>query len=132
MDFQDIIQPGLTRMDTYLVEEEHTAKHVGSGSSRVLATPWMILFMERTCHRCLAERLPNGYSSVGTAVDIRHLAPARVGSTVEVRGEILSVDGLRVFFSVEVRQGQTIIGNGKHERFIIDEQRFLKRLEQAA
>lgn len=132
MDFQDIIQPGLTRMDTYLVEEEHTAKHVGSGSSRVLATPWMILFMERTCHRCLAERLPNGYSSVGTAVDIRHLAPARVGSTVEVRGEVLSVDGLRVFFSVEVRQGQTIIGNGKHERFIIDEQRFLKRLEQAA
>lgn len=132
MDFQDIIQPGLTRMDTYLIEEEHTAKHVGSGSSRVLATPWMILFMERTCHRCLAERLPNGYSSVGTAVDIRHLAPARVGSTVEVRGEVLSVDGLRVFFSVEVRQGQTIIGNGKHERFIIDEQRFLKRLEQAA
>lgn len=131
MDFQEIIQPGLTRVDTYLVEEEYTAKHVGSGSSRVLATPWMILFMERTCHRCLAEQLPSGFSSVGTAVDIRHLAPARVGSKVEVRGEVLSVDGLRVFFSVEVRQGETLIGNGKHERFIIDEQRFLKRLEEA-
>ncbi|PWH19633.1 MAG: thioesterase [Anaerolineae bacterium] len=131
MDFSELIQPGLSRVDTYLVEEEHTAKHLGSGSSRVLATPWMILFMERTCHRCLAERLPNGYSSVGTAVDIRHLAPAKVGSTVEVRGEVLGLDGLRVFFSVEVRQGETLIGSGKHERFIIDEQRFLKRLENA-
>lgn len=131
MDFRDRIQPGLMRVDSYLVEEDHTAKHVGSGSSQVLATPWMILFMERTCHRCLAERMPSGYSSVGTAVDIRHLAPARVGSTVEVRGEVLSVEGSRVFFSVEVRQGETIIGNGKHERFIIDEQRFLKRLEES-
>jgi predicted thioesterase len=128
MDFRDLIPVGLSRLDTYPVEQEHTAKHVGSGSARVLATPWMILFMERTCHRCLAERLPEGYSSVGTAVDIRHLAPARVGSSVEVRGEVLQVEGSKVLFSVEVRQGETVIGSGKHERFIIDEQRFLKRV----
>lgn len=132
MDFNHLIQPGLTRVDTYTVEEEHTAKHLGSGSSRVLATPWMILFMERTCHRCLAERLPAGYSSVGIAVDVRHRAPARVGSTVQVRGEVLSMDGLKVLFSVEVRQGETLIGDGKHERFIIDEERFLKRIAESS
>ncbi|GAB4469858.1 MAG: thioesterase family protein [Anaerolineales bacterium] len=131
MEFSELIQPGLNRVDTYTVEEEHTAKHLGSGSSRVLATPWMILFMERTCHRCLAERLPSGYSSVGIAVDIRHLAPAKVGSVVTVRGEVLSVEGFKVLFSVEVRQGETVIGNGKHERFIIDEQRFLKRINES-
>lgn len=130
MDFSDLIQPGLTRVDNYIVEEDHTAKHVGSGSSRVLATPWMILFMERTCHRCLAERLPPGYSSVGIAVDIRHLAPARVGSTVEVRGEVLNMEGLKVLFTVEVRQGDKVIGSGKHERFIIDEERFLKKIAE--
>lgn len=131
MEFSDLIQPGLTRVDTYTVEEENTAKHVGSGSSRVLATPSMILFMERTCHRCLAERLPAGYSSVGIAVDVRHLAPARVNSTVEVRGEVLKIEGAKVLFIVEVRQGETVIGNGKHERFIIDEERFLKRIAES-
>ncbi len=131
MDFSKLIQPGLTREDTYTVEEEHSAKHVGSGASRVLATPWMILFMERTCHRCLAERLPAGYSSVGTAVDIRHLAPCRIGSTVQVRGEVLQIEGSKVLFSVEAHQGETLIGSGKHERFIIDEQRFLKRINES-
>ncbi len=131
MDFSTIISVGLTREDTYTVEEEHSAKHVGSGASRVLATPWMIAFMERTCHRCLAERLPVGYSSVGTAVDIRHLAPCRVGSKVMVRGKVLNLDGSKVLFSVEVWQGETLIGNGNHERFIIDEQRFLKRVNES-
>ncbi|MCS7246687.1 MAG: thioesterase family protein [Anaerolineales bacterium] len=131
MEFSGLIQPGLIRVDTYTVEEEHTAKHLGSGSSRVLATPWMILFMERTCHRSLAERLPAGYSSVGIGVNVRHLAPSRVGSTVQVRSEVLRVEGPKVLFAVEVRQGETLIGQGEHERFIIDEQRFLKRVHES-
>jgi predicted thioesterase len=67
--------PGLRREDLYTVLPEHTAAHLGSGDLRVLATPSMILFMERAARQLLAEHLPPGFSSVGARVDVRHLAP---------------------------------------------------------
>ncbi|MFZ5810257.1 MAG: thioesterase family protein [Chloroflexota bacterium] len=128
MDFSDIVQPGMSREDMFEVEEAHTAMHLGSGASRVLATPWMIAFMERTCHRLLAGLLPAGYSSVGILVNIRHLAACSVGSRIKVIGEIESVNGLKVMFNVSAWNGETLIGKGQHERYIIDEQRFLSKL----
>ncbi len=129
MEFSELIHPGLKREEIFLVEENHTAMHLGSGASRVLATPWMIAFMERACHRLLAELLPKGYSSVGILVNVRHLAACTVGTQVKVIGEVESVNGLKVMFDVSVWDGDTLIGSGKHERFIIDEQRFLSKLQ---
>ena len=128
MDFSKLVQPGMRHEETFLVEETHLAQHVGSGSARVLATPWMIAFMERTAHRLIMQQLPEGYSSVGVLVNVRHLAPSLLGSRVQVRAEVLALEGGRVTLKVEARDEVELIGEGTHERFIIEIARFMKRL----
>jgi len=128
MEITQLFHPGLAREDAFRVEEEHSAIHVGSGSLRVLATPWMITFMERTARLLLAEQLPPGYSSVGVHVYVRHLAPTPVGSSVRARAEIQSMDGLKVHFAVQAWDGEEKIGEGTHQRVVIDEGRFLRRV----
>jgi len=130
MDIEKVIQKGMTREETFQVAEEHAAIHVGSGGSRVLATPWMIAFMERAAHRLLAENLPAGESSVGVLVDIRHLAPTPIGATVRVQVEIVTLDGAQVTFSVQAWDQVEKIGEGRHQRVVINEARFLRRLER--
>ena len=129
MDISTIVHPGMQREEIFLVEEEHTAKHVGSGGSRVLATPWMIGYMERVAHHLLAELLPESYSSVGVLVNIRHLAPTPTGSQVRIRAEIMSIEGMKVGFEIAAWDEYEQIGSGTHERYIIDTARFLKRVE---
>lgn len=129
MDLTELIRPGMSREETFPVGDEQTAIHVGSGSSRVLATPWMIAFMERVSHRLLAERLPQGTSSVGVLVQVEHLAPTPVGAEVRVRSEVQQVERNRVTFAVEARDSQELVGQGTHRRVVIDEARFLRRVE---
>ena len=129
MDLTELIQTGLTREETFLVEEQHSALTLGSGSERVLATPWMIAFVERSAHRLLSERLPAGSSSVGVLVDFRHNAPTPVGSNVHVSAEVTRIDGLRVTFTVRVKDDFEVVGEGRHQRVVIDEARFERRVE---
>jgi fluoroacetyl-CoA thioesterase len=128
MDASEYIKPGMSEELSYPVEEQHTAAHVGSGSLRVLATPIMIAFMERTARDLLAKYLPAGYSSVGVHVDVHHLAPSPLSSVVRVQCEVLSVDGPQVNFSVQAWDPVEKIGEGYHQRVVIDEERFLKRV----
>ena len=128
MDLHKILKPGMTREDTFQVEDEHSAIHVGSGSLRVLATPWMIAFMERTARQLLGEILPEGYSSVGVRVDIRHLAPTPIGSTVKTSAQVTTIDGGKVNFTVSAWDEVEQIGEGQHQRVVIDEARFLGRV----
>lgn len=128
MEISEQIQPGIRREQTFRVGEDQTALHIGSGSARVLATPWMIAFMERTARDLLAECLPAGYSSVGVRVDVRHLAPTPVGGSVRAVVEVSEVDGMRVTFRVVADDAQETIGEGLHERVVIDEARFLRRV----
>jgi predicted thioesterase len=130
MEFSELIQPGMTREDSFEITLDNSAIHIGSGSSRVLATPWMIAFMERVSHRLLTCCLPEGYSSVGTHLDVRHLAPTPVGAILKVRAEVLSLDGIKVYFAIEAWDNLEKVGEGKHERVIIDEARFLRRVEK--
>jgi fluoroacetyl-CoA thioesterase len=129
MDLSALIKPGMSLETTFQVEPQHSAAHLGSGSLRVLATPIMIAFMESTSHRLLAQRLPEGYSSVGMLVNVRHLAPTPLGNTVRVLSEVLEVDGLRVTFSVQAWDQSEQIGEGQHQRMVIDQARFLRRVE---
>lgn len=128
MDLEHIIQPGMFKEETFLVEEKHSAMHVGSGSLRVLATPWMIAFIERVAQKFMGELLPEGYTSVGVRVDVQHLAPSPVGSRVTARAEVVSVEGSKVNFNVEAWDGVEKIGSGQHQRVAIDEARFLRRV----
>lgn len=129
MQIADFFHTGMTSEETFVVEERQLAPHVGSGALRVLATPWLIALMEGVSHRLLAKSLPEGYSSVGIHVDMRHLAPTPLGDTVRVQTEVLSVDGWTVAFAVRAWDTKELIGECKHERFVIDIARFLKRVE---
>ncbi len=128
MEVKDTIHPGMTLEKTFLVQEGHLAAHLGSGSLRVLATPAMIAFMEGVSHQLLAQYLPEGFSSVGTHVDVRHLAPTPLGSTIRVKTEVIQVDGIRVLFNVQAWDEREQIGSGQHERVVIDHARFLRRV----
>lgn len=132
MNPNECIEVGMTHEEVYVVEEKHLATHVGSGSARVLATPWMIGFMERTSHRLLKDCLPEGYSSVGTAVNIRHLAPTPLGSQVRVVSEVTAIAGSQITLKVQAWDDVELCGEGEHTRFIIDEDRFLKRVQSKA
>ena len=129
VDLENIFRVGMTREETFQVAEQHAAAHVGSGGSRVLATPWMIAFMERVAYRLLAEHLPEGKSSVGVLVNIRHLAPTPVGTSVRVQAEISAMAGSKVTFAVQAWDHVEKIGEGNHQRLVINEARFLRRVE---
>lgn len=116
--------PGESREETFLVGEDHTAYHIGSGDSRVLSTPSMISFMEQVAHRLLEERLPEDLLSVGIAVDIRHLAAAPLHAQIRVRAELLEIDHNRLCFKVSAEDEWETLGAGKHHRAVIDRKRF--------
>jgi predicted thioesterase len=130
MQLEEIFHSGMNEEIVFQVTEAQTAATVGSGSLRVLATPVMIGIMESVCHRLLARHLPQGFSSVGVHVDVRHLAPTPAGATVRVRGEILSVSGLSVLFAVSAFDDREQCGSGEHERVVIEAERFLKRVSR--
>ncbi|MGD2026833.1 MAG: thioesterase family protein [Anaerolineales bacterium] len=123
------IRPGIKRTQKFIVKEEHTAFHIGSGSLRVLSTPTMIAFIENTALNLLDEYLETGFSSVGTRVDVRHLAPSKMGSQIRVQVEVTEVSGDKITLTVAAWDGETPVGAGTHQRYIIQVERFLQRLE---
>ena len=124
------IVPGLANEMQFIVEREHTAQHLGSGGVLVLATPMMIMWMERTSRGVVEPLLPEGQLTVGSHVDVRHLAPTPVGMKVKLRSELLAVDGRKLTFRVEARDEREKIGEGVHERFIVDVERFGRRVKE--
>jgi fluoroacetyl-CoA thioesterase len=129
MELMEKISLGLREEQEFVVEEEYTAGHVGSGSLRVLATPSMIGFMDRMARDLMERNLPEGYSSVGVWVDVHHLAATPVGAMVRVACEVTGIDGRKVDFRVEAWDEVEKIGEGRHQRVAIDVGRFLQRLQ---
>jgi fluoroacetyl-CoA thioesterase len=123
LDFSSIV-PGLVGEAQTIVVPENTAQHVGSGSFAVFATPSMIALMERAAVNTLAPLLPAGWQTVGVHVDVRHLAATPLGLTVTARAELLAIEGRRLSFRVSAHDGVETIGEGQHERALIDLERF--------
>jgi len=128
MELGEIITPGMTREETFLVEEQHTAYHIGSGDEKVLGTPWMISFMERVSNRLIAEHLPADQMSVGVHVDVKHLAATPMNASVRVRAEVLEVVKNRVKLSIEAWDSRDKIGEGTHLRAVVDKDHFMQRV----
>jgi fluoroacetyl-CoA thioesterase len=125
------IEPGLIGELNITVQDSDTARSSGGESlPPVLSTPTMIGLMERTAHQAILPHLAAGQTSVGALVNIRHLAATPVGMAVRFRAELLEVDGRRLRFKVEAWDDVDKIGEGEHERFIIDGARFNDRLEK--
>ena len=119
------IEPGITNEIKMTVQEADTARASGGETlPPVLSTPRMISYMERTAHEALLHYFSEGQTSVGSVVNIRHLAATPVGMQVRFRAELQSVDGRRLCFRVEAWDEVDKIGEGEHERFLIDKVRF--------
>jgi len=129
MDFADILKPGLKAEKTEAVTEQNTAKALGSGGLAVYSTPAMITLMEMTSLAAVAPLLPQGWSTVGTELNVKHISATPVGMTVTAHAELLGVDGRALVFKVEVFDETGKIGEGTHGRFIVDDERFMAKTE---
>ena len=116
---------------TFVIEKEvttlDTAKVFGSGELEVLATPKMIALMEEASYKCVADGLDTGSSTVGTYLDVKHLAATPVGMKVRVESTLDAVDGRKLTFTVKAYDEAGLIGEGKHERFVIFAEKFVAK-----
>jgi predicted thioesterase len=126
------LQPGLHGQLERVVGPTDTAAHFGSGGVQVLATPVMIGLMEYAAVAALENLLPPTAQTVGVHVDVRHLAATPVGMKVTAHAELLKVDGRKLTFRVWVEDEKEKVGEGTHERAIIDVARFLAKVQAKA
>jgi predicted thioesterase len=122
------LKPGLIGESTELVTEQVTAAFFGSGLVPAFATPALIALMENASVRAIQDHLAPGQTSVGTALNIQHLAATPIGMTVRARAELIAIEGRRVTFTVQAWDDQEKIGEGTHARAIVDDARFQERL----
>jgi predicted thioesterase len=125
MDFN--LHTGMKAEKKDIVTNDNTAIKYGSGGVAVYATPAMIGLIEGTCLAAVDPSLPEGLATVGTHLNVKHLAATPVGMTVRATAELIEIAGKRLVFAVEAFDDKEKIGEGTHERYIIDLQKFLQK-----
>ncbi|AEF93021.1 hypothetical protein Desca_0117 [Desulfotomaculum nigrificans CO-1-SRB] len=123
------LKVGLIHEASITVEDSNTAIAYGSGGVRVFATPAMIGLMEKAALELADQYLPEGQTTVGTEVNVKHTAATPVGMKVVARAELIEIDGRRLVFKVDASDEAGPIGSGTHERFIINPEKFLQKVE---
>lgn len=113
-----------------IVTEEVTADRIGSGLVKVFATPMMIALIEKTCNESVVPQLEAGQGTVGTLINVSHCAATPVGMKVWCDSELVEIDRRRLVFNVKAYDGCGLIGEGVHERFVIDSQKFQRKAEE--
>ena len=121
------MNPGIKGQSELIVTEELTAMRIGSGLLPVYATPMMIALIENTAANSVAPFLEEGQGTVGTKVDVAHLSATPIGMRVRVETELTEVDRRRLVFSVRAWDDAGLIGEGVHERFIVDNEKFMRK-----
>ncbi len=127
MDFT--IPAGISGREEQKVTKELTAAHYGSGLVEVFATPAMVALMEKTCLLSVAPHLPEGHGTVGTAVHISHERATPVGMRVWCESKLVEIERRRLVFEVVAHDERGIIGRGRHERFIINSESFMAKVQ---
>jgi len=123
------LNEGLKHIEKKTVTMNDTASVFGSGAAEVFATPMMIGLMEAASMNAVRNYLPEGYSTVGISVNIKHTGATAVGKMVWAEAELIEIDRKRLVFKVDAFDEDKKIGEGTHERFIIDEQKFMDNLK---
>jgi predicted thioesterase len=123
------LKPGLRGQASIVVADEHTAPRVGSGRVRVLATPVMINLFEAAALAAIEHLLPQGYQSLGTHLDVHHVAATPVGMEVSASALVTRVDGRTVHFRLEAKDEKDVIGHGTHERMVVNVAKFDARVQ---
>jgi len=124
------VKEGLTFTMEKIVKLEDSASRYDSGLVEVFSTPAMIALMEGTCYRSVMPFLPQGFSTVGFEVNIRHLKATPIGMSVRCNAVLESIEGKRILFNVEAFDEDGKIGEGTHIRYIIDEKKFIEKLQE--
>lgn len=118
---------GTTHSENIVVEHKDTAAVYGSGTLEVFATPAMIALMETTCLKSVANKIGEGNSTVGTKVCVSHLKASPIGSAIRCDATLIEVDRRRLVFEVKCYDGEALIGEGTHERFIVNSEKFMSK-----
>lgn len=126
------LTPGTKGSAELIVGIEHTAPHVGSGRIAVLATPVMVNLMEAAALAAVEPHLPAGYQTLGIRLDVSHVAATPVGMRVHASAELSKVEGRRLTFRVVAEDEKELIGEGTHERVIVNVERFDQRIQDKA
>ena len=124
------ITPGLEGSVEITVGEQHTAPSIGSGKVRVLATPVMINLIEAAALKAIEHLLDPGYQSLGTHLDVHHVAATPVGMKASATAVVAKVDGRTVYFKVEAKDEKDLIGYGTHERVVVNVAKFDARVQK--
>ncbi len=124
-----MLEKGLEGEFLYKVSEEMSAGHIKE--VKVLSTPSMISLMEISSHRLVQDKIPERHTTVGTRVCVSHKAPAPVGGVVRVRVKLVDVDGRKLTFRVEAYWNDVLIGEGEHERYVVNLEKFLNKIRGA-
>ncbi len=123
---------GLCGSVTLIVGDEHTAPRVGSGQIAVLATPVMINLFEAAALECAEGLLPDGHQSLGTHLDVRHIAATPVGMRVTATAELVAIEGRVLRFRLTAHDARELIGDGMHDRVVVNVDRFVARVARKA
>lgn len=121
------LTPGLSAVVQHQVSEASTARHMLSGSVEVLSTPMLVGYMEEAAVAALVERLPGGFTTVGTYIGVEHIAPTPVGLEVTVRATLKEIDGRLLDFEIVAQDELEEIGRATHQRVIVDFARFMDK-----
>jgi predicted thioesterase len=123
-----MVEVGLKHSTVMTVTEGNTADYIGSGDMAVLATPAMVALMENAAMLAVALKLEEGETTVGSMISTSHLKPSKVGATILAEAELTAVEGRKLTFAVKAFDGETLIGEGEHVRFIVNRDKFLSKL----
>lgn len=120
---------GILEEKKEMVTEENTADRLGSGLLPVYATPSMVALMEATCLESVAEEIGPDNDTVGIAMDVKHLAASPIGEEITCKSELVEIDRKRLVFRVEAFDRHEKIGEGIHQRFIINPRKFMEKAQ---
>lgn len=121
------LEPGLKFSVNYTVTDKDTAAAYGSGGLDVLATPKLVALMENAALNCVKPHFDEGMDTVGTHLDVAHLAATPVGMNVRAEAELIEVDRRRLVFSVKAYDEVELVGEGTHERFVVSMDKFVAK-----
>lgn len=125
-----MLEVGIKGHQEMVVTDQYTAKTMGSGVMDVFATPAMLALMEKTAFMSVADELNEGCGTVGTKVEIEHVASSPVGMKIICDSELTAIEGRKLVFSVAAYDAKGLIGKGTHERFIIESQKFQEKTDR--
>ena len=123
-----MLEVGLKYQSRVVVSEHNTTLKLGSGDMEVFATPAMIALMENAAMNAVASHLDVGATTVGTMMKSSHIKASALGANIVAEAELVAIDGRRLCFAVKAWDDRGVIGEGEHERFIVDRERFLSKL----